>query len=122
MQGVAHDTVMGLLTGQAETRIVWRPVHDEREGDALAPLAAVVDTYPDIVMRVGFATLVDRIENGHRIPDVKHWQSPHFPVGVARMGIVGKFYVDGPVVVQTVLYLHTDFVVGQRRQEGKGSL
>src|SRR6266702_134447 len=113
---------MSLLTQQAETRIVRRSVHNERESNRLPSLAAVISTHADIVMRVGFAALVDLMQNRRWILFIKHWQSPHLPIGVARMGIIGELYIDGPVVVQTVLHLLTNLVVGQRWQEGNRSL
>src|SRR6266568_8383536 len=122
MQGVAHDTVMGLLAGQPEARILWRPVHDERDGDGLTTLTAVVGAHPDIVTGVGFAALVDLIQNCCRVLDVKHRQSPHLPVAVARMGIVGELYIYRPIIVKAILYLLADLIVGQWRQEGKCSL
>ena len=98
------------------------PVHNERKSKGLTALLAVVGTYPDIVIRVGFTALVDLIENRRRVFHVEHWQPPHFPVGIAGVWIVSELYVDRPIVVQAIFCLQANLVVSQRRQEGKGSL
>src|ERR1700682_5106156 len=122
MQGIADDAVVGLLAREAKARIVRWPVHDERQRDGLAALATVVGTHADIVLGVGCAALVDGMQDGRRVLLVEHWQSPHLPVVVAGMRVVGEFDIDGPVIVQAVLYLQANLVIGQLRQEGKGSL
>src|SRR2546421_1756421 len=66
--------------------------------------------------------LVDLIQDRRRVLHIKHRQSPHLPVGIAWVGVIGELYIDRPVVVQTVLHLHANLVIGQRRQEGKRSL
>src|SRR5260370_35644539 len=73
-------------------------------------------------MWVGSAALVDFVEDRSGVLLVKHRQSPHLPVCIARMGIVGELDIERPIVVQTVVHLHAYLVVGQRRQKGKRSL
>src|SRR2546421_5169501 len=113
---------MCILAEQMKARIVRRSVHNERETNRLTTFTAVVGTYPDIVIRIVSTTLVNLLHDAYRIFHVKHRQSPHLPVGIARMGIVGKLYIYRPIIVKTILYLLADLVVGQWRQEGKGSL
>src|SRR5579859_5456617 len=64
MQCIANDTIMNLLANQPKTRIVGWSVHNEREGNCLPSLRAVVSPYPDIVMGISFAALIDLIQNG----------------------------------------------------------
>src|SRR5579859_2500004 len=122
MQGIANDAVVRLLARQAKARIVRWSVHDKRKSDGLAALATVVSAHPDIVIWVGPAALVDLIQDRCRVLLVEHRQPPHLPVGITWVRVVGELNVERPVVVQAILYLHTNLVIGQRRQEGKCSL
>ncbi len=56
------------------------------------------------------------------VVQVEHGVAPHVPVGVARVRVVGVLDRDRPLVVEAVLELSADLVVGQVGQEGEGSL
>src|SRR6266566_4844115 len=113
---------MRLLTRQGKAWIMGWPVHNKRDGKGLTALPAVVGPHSNVVIRVGFTALVDLIEDGRRIHYVEHRQPPHFPIRIAWMRIISEFDVNRPVIVQTVLHLHPNLIVGQRWQERKCSL
>ena len=69
MECIADNTIMCFLARQTKARIVGWSVHDEREGDSLPTLAAIVCTHPNIMMRVGSAALIDLIQNRSRVLD-----------------------------------------------------
>ena len=113
MQGIPYDAIMSILAEQMKARIVRRSVHNERETNRLTTFTAVVGTYPDIVIRIVSTALVNLMHDAYRIFHVKHRQSPHLPVGIARMGIVGELYIYRPIIVKAILYLLADLIVGQ---------
>src|SRR5439155_25020147 len=122
LQRIVGHPVVRFLASQGEGWIMRWPVHHKREGESLTTLPAIVGPDAYIVIWVSFTALLDLIENRPRILHVKHRQPPHLPIAVAWMGIISELDVDRPAIVQAVLYLHANLVVGQRWQEGKCSL
>src|SRR6266487_3805879 len=122
VQRVVYNAIVHVLPRQAEAGIVGWPVDDKRERERLTPLAAIVGAHADVMVRVGPAALVDLVQNRCRVFHIEHGQAPHLPVAVARVRIIGELYIDGPAIVQAVLYLQADLVVAQIRQEGKRAL
>src|SRR5438034_11604763 len=111
---------MHLLTRQGKAWIMSWPVHNERKSKGLAALFAVVGTYPDIVIRVGFMALLDLIKNRRRVFPVEHWQPPPFPVTHAGVWIVSGLYVHRPIVVQVIFCLQADIAGRPTLRGGKG--
>src|SRR5439155_14433411 len=57
-----------------------------------------------------------------RILELEHWYSKHFPVRVARVRIVGVLDGACPALVERVLNLRTDLIVGQVGEKRKRTL
>src|ERR1700712_844894 len=119
---VADLAVTSLLAVQAEARFVGGAVDQEGQGDGLPAEARVVGDDPHVALRVLLAAGADLVHHRGRVGQVEHRQSPHVPVRVAGMRVVGGLDRDRPLVAERVVDLEPDLVVGQVGQEREGSL
>src|SRR5919106_2724236 len=122
VQRVPDHPVSALFAVEPEPGLVRRPVDDEAQRRGLPPVPAVVPVHLDVVVRERLAAGVDLEHDGGRVLEIEHRQPPHLPVRVARMRIVRVLHGHRPAVVETVLDLRLDLLVGERWQVGKRPL
>src|SRR6202165_4843974 len=116
MKRVANDAIFRLLPFQPKARLVSGPVDDELQAGRLLRELGVVQGHPDIEVGERFATPLHLIESRRCILDVEHRHAPHLPVDVPRMRVVGELHRRSPAMVDPVLDLDLDLLVGQVRK------
>ena len=79
-------------------------------GRAFHAARGVECRHADVVIGEGLAAVVDLHQDPGRILEVEHRHAEHFPIGVARVRIVGVFDADRPAVLQRVLDLRGDLL------------
>src|SRR4051812_28090477 len=124
---VAADRVVdvaarSLGAHQLEAALVGWPVDDEGHADRLEAPVAVERQHLDVLVRVGLAAGLDFHHHAGGIGDVEHRLSPHIPIGVAGMRVVGRLDRDRPALIERVSYLLRDFLVRQVGEEGELTL
>ena len=122
VQRVLDAPVRGLLPVQPEAWLVGGPVDDEAQRGRLPAEARVVCHDPDVVVGVGGPAGGDLVQARRGVGDVEHRQPPHLPQHVARMRVVGELDRHRPALVNGVLDLGADLVVGEVGQVGERAL
>src|SRR5947209_5408105 len=122
VEGVAELPVVALLPLQPEARLMLGPLDDEAQRRRLPPQGAVVRVDPDVLLGVGLAAAGDLEQDRRGVAHLEHRQAPHVPQKVAGVGVVGVLDRDRPAVVDAVLHLGLDLLVGEGRQVGEGPL
>jgi len=86
-----------------------------RLNDVVIPDAAhgTEGTDADVMIRIGFTAVVDFHQDAGRVLQVEHGIAEHFPIGIARVWVVGVFHAQGPALVQRVFDLSGDLLIGQ---------
>src|ERR1700756_3405069 len=110
-RGVAGVGAGLLLPVEPETGLVFRAVDDEGDPDRLPSVARIEARNADVAIAVDAPAVVELLHDAGRIAQVEHWQSPHLPIGVAGMRVVGELDVHGPTLVQAILNLSRDLLV-----------
>ena len=104
-------SIAGRLTMKLSA-VVWRP------------RAGVVGDELDVVVGVGLTAGPDLAQHDLVVlgQQLEVRLSPHLPVGVARVGVVGVLDAHRPPLVQRVADLRGDLLVGEVGEEREGSL
>ena len=71
----------------------------------------------DVFVAMQLAAFAELDQDALGVPEIEHRQAPHLPIGVPGMRIVGVFEVHRPAVVQAILHLRENLIVGQIGQE-----
>src|SRR5262245_16241416 len=101
IRGIGSRRVADVAAGrflpvEAQSGFVLWPVDDEGDPDRLPTVRGVEAGDADVAVAVDAAAVVELFHDAGRIAQVEHRQSPHLPIGVARMRIVGELDVHGP--------------------------
>ena len=105
MNCVAHGAAVGLMALQTKAWLVFRPVDDVGHGHALDAAHRTESSDSDVMIRIGFAAVVDFHQDASRVFQIEHRVAKHFPVGVAGMWVIRVLDAQGPT-------LHEDHDVG----------
>src|SRR3569832_2252224 len=100
-----------------EAGLFLRTDVNERQGRRLLAARAVERGQADVMAGKGLAAIVDLHEEAAGILEIEHGHAEHYPVGVARVRVVGVLDVDRPAVLECVLDLRGDLLVGEIRQK-----
>ena len=117
MNGVTNATAFRFLAYQAKARFCLRTVDDVRHCRTFHPARGVKCRYPDIMIRVGFAAVIDLRQYAGRVLQVKHRVAEHFPISVAGMRVIGVLDTYRPAVLQRIFDLRRDLLIRQRGQK-----
>src|SRR5271165_4143880 len=74
---------------QIKTGLMFGALHDEAQHGRLPALCSVVAVRLDIDVGKRRTALIDFLHDGIGVYQIKHRQSPHLPVHISRMGVVG---------------------------------
>src|SRR6266436_419226 len=100
---VADRAAPRLLTYEPETRLADRAVDDEAHGDALHAARGVEGNQADVVLREGLAAVLQLHQHPGSILQIEHRHAEHFPVGIARVRIVGVLDAPGVAAPKAVV-------------------
>ena len=120
--GVAHAAAVDLLPPSPEARLVLRTLDDEGHHHGFPTTVVVEGVDADIGIAIGLAAFIQIHHHAFGVFQIEHRVTPHFPVGVPGMRLIGIFDADGPVFRQDVFDLRGDLGVVQIGQEGKAAL
>src|SRR6266576_5590473 len=116
---VADRAAPRLLTYEPETRLADRAVDDEAHGDALHAARGVEGNQADVVLREALPAVPQFRQHPGGVLEIEHRHAEHFPVGIARVRIVGVLDAPGVTAVQAIFDLQRDLSVRQFRQEAE---
>src|SRR5262249_45360259 len=122
LRRIPHGAAGRLLTLEPEAGLVGWPVDDEGELDRFPARRSVEGDDADIAVAIDPAAIRELQHQRRRVRAVEHRVTPHLPIGVARMAVVGEVQADRPAIVDAVLDLSPDLVVAEVGEEGKGAL
>src|ERR1035441_9491976 len=105
-----------------KTGLVFGTLHDEAQHGRLPALGSVVAVHLNVEVGESPAAFIDFSHDIVGIREIEHGQSPHFPVHVSRMGVIGVLDRYGPAVDKAISHLAFDFVVSEIGQIGKRPL
>src|ERR1700751_4131981 len=111
-----------LLAVEPEARLDLRPVDDEGEAHRLPTVRGVEAGDTDVAIAIDPPAVGEFLHDARGVAQVEHRQAPHLPIGVAGMGIVGELKVDRPALVETILDLAPDLLVGEIGKEREAAL
>ena len=117
MDGVAYATTFRFFSHEPEARFVFRTVNDVRHGWAFYSAYCTKSHHTYVVIRKSFTAIVDLHQDASGILQVEHRHAEHFPIGVARMRVVGVLDGDRKMVLERILDLRGDLRVGEIGQE-----
>src|SRR6266404_2148204 len=121
-RGVADVAAGHFVPFKAEARLLLWPVDDERQPHRLPAMAGVESRHPDVAVAVNLAALGQFHHHAGSVAKIKHRQAPHLPEIIAGMRIVGELDVHRPTLLQAILDLARDLLVGEIGQEGETAL
>src|SRR5579883_386259 len=114
---VADRSTLDLLPREPESRLTRRAIDDEGHARGLPATRRIEGGDANVVVREGLAARIELHEHAGRILQVEHGVAMHFPVGVARVRVIGVLDADGPVVLERIVELPGELLVGEIRQE-----
>src|SRR5690606_23254340 len=88
---VADGAALNLLPVDTESRLLFRAVDDKAHADRFPSGRGVEGDDPDIFPAMFLAAFVDLEDHSGGIRIVEHRMSPHLPIGVPGMRIIGIF-------------------------------
>src|ERR1700742_5188973 len=100
MGRVAHRPPRYLLPLEPEARLLCRTVDNERQAQGLAAMSRVKCVDLDVLVRECLPASTKLCQYAGSIPDVEHRLAEHFPVGIARVRVIGVFDRDRPAIAQ----------------------
>src|SRR5664280_2699787 len=105
-----------------KTGLVFGALHDEAQHGGLPALGSVVAVHLDVEVGECRTARIDFSHDIVGIREIEHGQSPHLPVHVSRMGVVGILDRQSPAIDKAISHLAFDFVVSEIGQIGKRPL
>src|SRR5690349_894601 len=99
---VADVATDRFLPIKPETRLLLRPVHDEGEPHRLPTRRRIEARDADVAVAIDTTAIVEFFHDACRVAQVEHWQSPHLPISIAGMRVVGEFDVHRPTLVEAI--------------------
>ena len=122
MQRVTDLPVRDLLPVQPEPGLGGWPAHDKAERGCLPPEPRVVGHHPHVLAGAGGPARRDLVHARGRVGYLEHRQAPHLPDDVARVRVIGELDRYRPALVDGVLDLRHDLIVGEIGQVGERAL
>ena len=111
-----------LVPLEPEAGLVLGPVDDERQPQQFPAMAGIERRHPDVAVAIHLAAFGQFHHHASGVAQVEHRQSPHLPEIVAGVRIVGEFDVHRPALLQAILDLAGNLLVGEIGQERKAAL
>src|SRR5271165_2775029 len=121
-RGVADVAPLSFLAVKPEAGLMLRPVDDEGEAHRLPAVRGIEAGDADIAVAIDAPAVSELLHDPCGIAQVEHRQAPHLPIGVAGMRIVGELDVHRPALVETILDLASDLLVGQIGKKREAAL
>src|SRR5581483_4760918 len=119
---VTHLPIRTFRALQFKTRFVLWPVHQEAQHGCLPAFLAVITVEFYVLIGESPPACSDFRHRHFRITPIEHGHSPHLPITVAGMGIVGMLDRYGPAIRHAITNLGDNFVVPEVGQIRKGTL
>src|SRR5215471_11748896 len=122
MSRIAQIAAGGFLTVKAEAGLFLRPVDDEGNTNRLPAVAGIEAGDADVAVAIDAPAIGKLLHDARRVAQIEHRQTPHLPIGIAWMRVVGEFDVHRPALLQAILNLSADLRVGEIGQEREAAL
>ena len=114
---VADISPNDFLALEPEARLLLRPVDDEGNPDRLPTMTGIETRHSNVAIAIGAAAVSEFHHDSCGILQIEHRKTPHLPVDIPWVGIVGEFDVHCPALVEAILDLSRNLLVGEIGQE-----